>query len=175
MGSIQVDVKKISDTLNLTREEAQTILGYYDMGVRYISIDGLNFIDLDEIFNGYSHTEDFKPSDPEAHDARLMDSVDQYDPTNAVEGTYEQERERREDEFVYVEFYDILRADDRIAQWEEVEATFKFYGLESAREFINLNGFGKQFNSKYYRIYAMEPTTTYKKVEITRESNSFKH
>lgn len=175
MSTLKSDTMKIIDALNLTLEEAETLLHYYDIGIRYICIDGLNVIDLDDILGEYSHMDDFKPSDPEAHDSRLIDSIEQYDSTNADNAQYVPQPERREDQYVYVEFYDILRADDRIAQWEEVEATFKFYGLESAREFINLNGFGKNFKSKYYRIYAMEPTTTYKKVEITREQNSFKH
>lgn len=76
--------------------------------------------------------------------------------------------ERREEDYVYVEFYDI-KPNDNIAMFTEEEVsefTFKFQTLAAAKEFVKLNAFGKTFKSKYYRYYQLEPTTTLKKMEI---------
>ncbi len=74
--------------------------------------------------------------------------------------------ERGENEYVYVEFYDVEHDEWAPRSAENTEITFKFHTLAAAKEFVKLNAFGKNFKSKYYRYYQLEPTTTYKKTEI---------
>lgn len=74
--------------------------------------------------------------------------------------------ERSDEDCVYVEFYDVQYDEWAPRATEVSEITFKFQTLAAAKEFVKLNAFGKNFNSKYYRYYQLEPTTTFKKTEI---------
>jgi hypothetical protein len=74
--------------------------------------------------------------------------------------------ERSDQDYVYVEFYDVQHDEWAPRSAEVSEITFKFQTLAAAKEFVKLNAFGKNFKSKYYRYYQLEPTTTLKKTEI---------
>lgn len=74
--------------------------------------------------------------------------------------------ERRDEDYVYVEFYDVQHDEWAPRSAEVSEITFKFQTLAAAKEFVKLNAFGKNFKSKFYRYYQLEPTTTLKKTEI---------
>lgn len=74
--------------------------------------------------------------------------------------------ERSDEDYVYVEFYDMVREEWAPRSTEVSYITFKFQTLAAAKEFVNLNAFDKTFKSKFYRYYQLEPTTTFKKTEI---------
>lgn len=77
------------------------------------------------------------------------------------------EGERSEEDYVYVEFYDVQGENVYGVKLADItEITLKFQTLAAAKEFVKLNAFGNTFKSKYYRYYQFEPTTTYKKTEI---------